>query len=486
MPPRKKRVRVVKAARNKYPHASAKAQLVNIINVERALRRRRVKKRVQPRAPTEYPNLSAIAYFDAMNKLSQQRPPGATGYKEQEQEQVAIPAPARAPPMSRSLAQFMQRQSIVPAQAVPVAMDDEDDEIVVGVSGDVRHPAPPALARPRALKRSKSAPNVAKQSAPSSSVPAEQAKVVARQIQEALRRRDPQGTIARLKRLYRSATKRSLPADAVNKANAGEPADLIVLMAKSPEVRDKYAKLQAAAQSMHPKAKVGVSRTLEHWEANASDVSSDGNGKDELSRVPPLEAVDESGYAADPFEEGAGAGPGGLTNEELEHIVDRYCPRLRRIFGGVIHESNLAKQQVPSLPIAFVVHRPFPGDASNGHWVALYISKDSVEYFDSYAKDPSAVFMRGLRKMLRNNDLEACPLKLKVNGLKQQSVASDTCGLYVIDFSNNRARLRDLHGAFSIASGFSEFVRAAMRAGVSPVADGEARVNRLKREFKLL
>jgi len=154
---------------------------------------------------------------------------------------------------------------------------------------------------------------------------------------------------------------------------------------------------------------------------------------------------------------------GGLYNDQIEKIMDRY-PR----FEGVY-----AADEITDLPnkkkMGFVMNL----DKSNkkgSHWVAVYIDTDkdrSVEYYDSYGDEPSKDFMKKIKEVIDRIDPDTY-LKFKVNKIKQQSSNSNNCGIFAIKFLMDRFQGK-------------KFVDCT---GYSDVKNGEKMAEELKHKFE--
>jgi Ulp1 family protease len=83
-----------------------------------------------------------------------------------------------------------------------------------------------------------------------------------------------------------------------------------------------------------------------------------------------------------------------------------------------------------------------PRKKGTGHWVACFIDTKndmSVEYYDSFAGQPSKKFLKGLKVIIDKLN-PSVYLKFKVNKIKEQKETSGDCGWHSISFLKNRFR----------------------------------------------
>ena len=112
-----------------------------------------------------------------------------------------------------------------------------------------------------------------------------------------------------------------------------------------------------------------------------------------------------------------------MNTQQIEYILkqDDY---VNPIFQGVY-----AKDQLPDFQYGSCVVNTAPSTEKSGHWVALFVTDSTVEYFDSYGGKPlPSLAQRWKRKMWISN-----PIPL-------QSPLSAVCGHYCIYYLLHRAR----------------------------------------------
>lgn len=153
----------------------------------------------------------------------------------------------------------------------------------------------------------------------------------------------------------------------------------------------------------------------------------------------------------------------GLTDMQINQMMKRY----KRYMGTFA--SDEMKQIPVKRQMGFIINTQ-PRSKGKGHWVACYIDtlKDmSVEYYDSFAQEPSNAFLVGLKAIV-DKLKPSIYLKFKVNRIKEQKINSSDCGYHSMNFLINR-----FNGAsFKECSGYNQY------------AKGVRDVNNLKQRFK--
>jgi hypothetical protein len=128
-----------------------------------------------------------------------------------------------------------------------------------------------------------------------------------------------------------------------------------------------------------------------------------------------------------------GRGLPALYNDEIEDYFsdEREYPD----WGGVIasDQINLLDKR---LPLGFIMNLD-KSDGPGNHWVAVYISGDSVEYFDSFGDPPTEQFKKDIKKFLENMKVPVL-MKFKINKIQWQNADSSSCGWHSIQFLDNR------------------------------------------------
>jgi len=125
----------------------------------------------------------------------------------------------------------------------------------------------------------------------------------------------------------------------------------------------------------------------------------------------------------------------GLYDDEIESIMQKY---VNKGFKGVY-----SIDEVPNIPVsdvmAFIMNLE-PSYKSGSHWIAVYIDTKhdkSLEYYDSFADDPSYQFMKNVNILIKKLD-PSVYLKFKVNRIVNQRANSSNCGWFAMKFLFDR------------------------------------------------
>jgi hypothetical protein len=150
---------------------------------------------------------------------------------------------------------------------------------------------------------------------------------------------------------------------------------------------------------------------------------------------PPTEEVNYVDYAdeAGPPQEGQGKSNDGLTDRQINHMMKKY-----KKYSGCWGADEM--NQIPiKKQMGFVINTQ-PRRKGTGHWVGCYIDTVkgmSVEYYDSFAEQPSKTFLKGIKIIIDKLD-PSVYLKFKINKIKEQKVSSGDCGFHAVSFLQNR------------------------------------------------
>jgi hypothetical protein len=116
--------------------------------------------------------------------------------------------------------------------------------------------------------------------------------------------------------------------------------------------------------------------------------------------------------------------------------IDDYFSRSKYPnYGGTIAADQI-KDLPKKLPIGFIMNLDDSSEPGS-HWVAVYISGDSVEYFDPLGQPPSDSFKKDIKKYLEGMKIPIL-MKFKINNVKWQSDTSNHCGWFCIQWLDNR------------------------------------------------
>lgn len=186
-------------------------------------------------------------------------------------------------------------------------------------------------------------------------------------------------------------------------------------------------------------------------------------------------------------------GARGLTNYEIDAIVDHIDnPYLNKIYAGVVRQKDIPKVRISlKHPMGLVVHVPdgtmtdSPSPLESGHYIGVYIeptykgqTRNSLEVFDSFGQEPSPQLLAALMRSLSKVSTQL--FTLKSNALSRQSVTSQNCGYFVVNWLLKRSQMQG-PGAFAKSTGFDKFVRQAKSAGVDILEEDQ--INKFKRKF---
>jgi hypothetical protein len=125
----------------------------------------------------------------------------------------------------------------------------------------------------------------------------------------------------------------------------------------------------------------------------------------------------------------------GLTTDQIDDIMKIYG----RQYVGTVPADFLTHIDTKKLPTQFgFVMNLDSSQKAGSHWVAVYIDmRDSIEYYDSFARAPSKSFLKQI-KILLDKLKPTTYLKLKINMIKDQNVKTANCGFFAISFLSQR------------------------------------------------
>lgn len=131
-----------------------------------------------------------------------------------------------------------------------------------------------------------------------------------------------------------------------------------------------------------------------------------------------------------------------LDEEQIREIM-----KSLKAFKGVYSIDEIYKLQSFKPPFCFIMNLS-PRNKRGTHWVAINITLDSVEYYDSLADEPPIEFFKGLKKLMQKIDPDIY-YKLKINKIREQSNTSNTCGWFAVKFLIDRykgKKFKDITG----------------------------------------
>lgn len=211
----------------------------------------------------------------------------------------------------------------------------------------------------------------------------------------------------------------------------------------------------------------------EHFEAVNEDVAN--NAIDDILQKYDDEKVEE---IEEPLTSNSAIGKGkgkeeGLYTDDIDRIMKKYSSFLGTIAND---EYDRIIKEVKPKSRGSIVMNTDNSDKAGKHWVALFWDarpngSKSIEFFDSFASDPTPHQMQQIKKIVQRLNSDTY-LKLKINKVKRQSVNSANCGYHAMQFLINRYRGK----TFSDATGYDDKVKSA-------VAEGEKGIERFKKEL---
>jgi|GEM_PF-3773356 len=182
---------------------------------------------------------------------------------------------------------------------------------------------------------------------------------------------------------------------------------------------------------------------------------------DEFTQLENLKFVNEQlgKYNDDEEQLGSGKKENGLYNDQIEDVMDKYK---KKGFKGTYAVDELDKIPV-SDRMSFIVNTD-KHDQPGQHWQAVYIDArpegdQAVEFYDSYADDPSPKLLEGIKNIVDRIN-PSTYLKLKHNKIKQQSEKSSSCGVMSMKFLLDRYAGKP----FNESSGYSDVIKSEKQA----------------------
>ncbi len=141
-----------------------------------------------------------------------------------------------------------------------------------------------------------------------------------------------------------------------------------------------------------------------------------------------------------------------LYDDELNNIMRRYPD-----YRGTIANDDI-KTLLPSIKpqsrVAFIINTDKHNDRGS-HWQAVYIDarpggSQTIEFMDSFGRDPSELVMRDLRLIIDMLKPDSY-MKMKINRVVEQYDDTNTCGWHCAKFLIDRFRGK----SFAEATGFN-------------------------------
>ena len=112
-----------------------------------------------------------------------------------------------------------------------------------------------------------------------------------------------------------------------------------------------------------------------------------------------------------------------------------------------------------------------PSTVKFGHWVAIYMTKQNLEYYDPLAQEPSPAFLHQIKPILDKWNADNA-LQFKVNKIRFQRTNSNNCGYFSIKFLVDRYNKLP----FKECTGYTKLVESIK---------GEREIKKFKKQFHL-
>ncbi len=126
------------------------------------------------------------------------------------------------------------------------------------------------------------------------------------------------------------------------------------------------------------------------------------------------------------------------------------------------------------LPAGFVMNTD-KSDQPGTHWVSVFITPDSLEYYDSSGHGPDKHVIEQFKRLVERLQLPTL-VKMKINKIAAQRASSNNCGYFAIRFLDSRFNGVPFDEA-------TEFRKRDKDGIINQKAEGEATI---KKEFKLI
>lgn len=278
-----------------------------------------------------------------------------------------------------------------------------------------------------------------------------------------------------------------------------------VLKAK-PEIRDQYVDEIKKRYDEAIDAEEALEEVLEEMDAEeearkaeeAARIAQEKAQKEQKEAEEALENIEKQGSNLDEknednikqLDEGGASGSGvkwqkaifgsdkrGLFDNEIDRVMTKRAPAG---WAGVFPVDKIETIKLSkTIPSHFVLNTLSSSDTGKmGHWVAVRIDKDTIEYYDAFGKDIPPVMKKRLLKLV--SDHHPGVYQLKVNSIQKQSQTSANCGYFAMKFLIDRARGK----SFKEATGFKIVDDAIKNSARSTVLAGEANIDKWKKTLK--
>lgn len=163
----------------------------------------------------------------------------------------------------------------------------------------------------------------------------------------------------------------------------------------------------------------------------------------------------------------------GLTTDEIDHMMK---PILGDMYLGTLPAdfNKFLPKKLNGDKFGFVMNTD-PSNKEGKHWVAVLIDLDddlSVEYSDSFGREPSKKFMKEIKKLIDKLKPHSY-LKFKTNRVQLQNKNTQNCGFFAMKFLLDRLA----NGlTFKDATGYKNEI-------IDNSIEGENNIQSLKNKF---
>jgi hypothetical protein len=125
-----------------------------------------------------------------------------------------------------------------------------------------------------------------------------------------------------------------------------------------------------------------------------------------------------------------------LTNIDIDEMMAPYVES--NDFAGTYAVNTLKNINLPA-PLSFITNT-LPLSKKMGHWVAVYVTDNDVEYYDPFGRPPDKKMKQELKKLLDRSfsNEPRKKLQFKINMVQDQSTDSMNCGWFAIRFLLDR------------------------------------------------
>ena len=207
------------------------------------------------------------------------------------------------------------------------------------------------------------------------------------------------------------------------------------------EVEQKFQKIERS-QSKDRERRRGRSKERssdtepEKRRSKESEKSEEDLDLDVVARQPERKILKEiEDLSSEEEEGGAGMKGFGLYNYQIADAMKKYH---KNGFVGVYAIDKLYKMPIdPNKESLSFIMNTMPSTIKMGHWTGIYLTKENLEYYDSFGNLPSDMFITNIKPIL-HKWVGNKPLQFKINRIKTQSVNSDNCGYYAMKFLIDR------------------------------------------------